>query len=76
MYQLYQFPRISAILGQYFSCQLIGTSKITFLLILAKLMLIILMFASPPHPDSPAQQNVEKFLINGISCAKGCKFLI
>ncbi|NEP81346.1 MAG: hypothetical protein F6K39_26180 [Okeania sp. SIO3B3] len=34
-------------------------------------MLIILVFASPPPtpllPYSPTQQNVEKFLINGIS---------
>ncbi|NER06379.1 MAG: hypothetical protein F6K17_29265 [Okeania sp. SIO3C4] len=36
------------------------------MLILAKLMLIILMFASPLLPYSPAQQNVEKFLRNGI----------
>ncbi|NEP87272.1 MAG: hypothetical protein F6K18_10775 [Okeania sp. SIO2C2] len=29
-------------------------------------LLIILMFASPPLPHSPTQQNVEKFLRNGI----------
>ena len=53
--------------SQYFSCQLISTNIITFLLISAKLMLIIPMFASPPLPHSPAQQNVEKFLRNGIT---------
>ncbi|WP_293085586.1 hypothetical protein, partial [Okeania sp. SIO3B5] len=66
-------PKSIAILEQYFSCQLISTSKITFLLISAKLMLIILMFASPCSDvacniptHSPTQQNVEKFLRNGI----------
>ena len=29
-------------------------------------MLIILLFASPQLPNSPAQPSVEKFLINGI----------
>ncbi len=43
----------------------INTSRIIFLLIISKLMLIILMFTSPPLPYSPAQENVEKFLING-----------
>ncbi|WP_293161106.1 hypothetical protein [Okeania sp. SIO2C9] len=56
----YQLPCIIAILWQDFSCQLISASKITFLLISANLMLIILMFASSPLPHSPAKQNLEK----------------
>ncbi|WP_324236266.1 hypothetical protein [Okeania sp.] len=43
----YQLQYISTILGQYFSHQLDSTSRITFLLILANLMLIIVMFACP-----------------------------
>ncbi len=47
-------PKSSAILGQYFSCQLISTIRITlYANFSSRMMLIILMFASPPFPYSP-----------------------
>ncbi len=54
---------------------MIKTAIITFFAILiGKLMLIILMFIPPLLPYSSAQENVEKFLRNGIRHLRKLRF--